>query len=170
MSYPLIPSRFFGPLLSTLALLGLPAAALAHAVQTDYALDLFTAELGMTTTYSSGEPLEAATVKIYAPGDRETPWLETTTDDQGRFSFLPDAQRSGEWIVEIQQEGHEDILSVPVTEEGVDFNQISQAGAADVHYAAVPGADDWLLGLYAGGIGAIVAWDCYRRRSTSPGS
>lgn len=163
-------SRLFAPLLSTVALLGLPTAALAHGVQTDYALDLFSSELQLTTTFSTGEPLKAANVTIYAPGDAETPWLETTTNADGSISFLPDVNQPGEWTVRIQQEGHEDILYVPVQATGINFNQISQGERKDLHFASFGGdsAGGWsdgLLGLYVLGTGAIVAWDYYRRRS-----
>lgn len=163
-------SRLFAPLLSTLALLGLPTAAFAHMVQTDYALDLFSSELQLTTTFSTGEPVQEAIVTIYAPGNDETPWLETTTNADGSSAFVPDVKQPGEWKVRIQQEGHEDILYVPVSEAGVEFNQISQGDRRDVHYASFgTGSSVWtdgLLGLYVLGTGAIVAWDYARRRQS----
>ncbi|MGA1603236.1 MAG: carboxypeptidase-like regulatory domain-containing protein [Prochlorothrix sp.] len=160
----LLSRRLVAPLVSTLALLGVSTPTLAHGVQTDYALDLFSAELELTTTYSSGDPLEAATVMIYAPGNGETPWLETTTDDQGRISFVPDVTQPGEWKVYIEREGHGDILHVPVKAEGVDFNQISQGPQQDFHLASPgSGLTDAMLLLYGLGTGTIVAWDYQRR-------
>ncbi len=125
--------------LGTTAVLGTATAAHSHAVQTDYFVDLFAEklQLEMTATYSTGEPMQAATVLVYAPGDRETPWQESQTDDQGNFAFEPDQSLQGDWRIEFQKDGHEDILIVPVTDNGIDYTHISEAGNTDIHYAAM---------------------------------
>ena len=128
-----------GSLLSLSTTLGVATAAWGHAVQTDYFVDLFAAELSLdfTATYSSGEPMEAATVLIYAPGEPETPWLESQTDAAGNFTFLPDESLQGEWRIEFAKDGHQDILLVPVDAKGIDYLNITQSETADVHYAAM---------------------------------
>lgn len=129
-------TRLLGVTLGIAGTLGLASAAWGHAVQTDYLFDLITAELEFTATFSTGEPMEEATVEIYAPNDSDTPWRTTTTDANGTFSFLPDESIQGEWRVEIGSDGHQDILLVPVGEDGVDYNRISSVENRDVHYAA----------------------------------
>ncbi|NJL84818.1 MAG: carboxypeptidase regulatory-like domain-containing protein [Leptolyngbyaceae cyanobacterium SM1_1_3] len=140
---------------AAIALLGLPASALAHAVQTNYFVPLFSAPssaainiessasdkseaaLVLESSFGDGTPFVGATVSVYAPNDAETPWQVGTTDDSGQFAFAPDRALSGSWTVRIQQEGHEDILTIPVGETGIEFENISQWGS-DVHYAEVP--------------------------------
>jgi nickel transport protein len=130
----------------------IPTKAWAHSVETNYALDAaLQNRLQMQSTFSTGEPFAGATVRIYAPGQSDQPWYEGTMDEQGQFSFAPDATMTGDWEVEIGEDGHADYLRVPVTETGVDVNQISQVGSQDVHYAALP----WPISV--GGSFAIAA-------------
>ena len=129
--------KVFGSLLTLSATLGMASAAWGHAVQTDYFVDLFSAELEFTATYSTGEPMVEATVTIYAPDNDETPWKEAATDAEGNFAFLPDESIQGDWRIEFEQEGHQDILVVPVNESGIDYDNISQGPSTDFHYATL---------------------------------
>lgn len=72
------------------------------------------------------------------PNDAETPWSETNTDDAGQFVFEPDEALAGDWRVEITQDGHQDILIIPVTATGIDYVNISQGPKQDLHYAEIP--------------------------------
>ncbi len=120
-------------------IVAIPTKAWAHAVETNYALDAaLQNQLQVQSTFSTGEPFAGATVRVYAPGQPDQPWFEGTMDEQGQFSFAPDATITGDWEVEIGEDGHADYLRVPVTEMGVDVNQISQVGSKDIHYAALP--------------------------------
>lgn len=103
-----------------------PMPALAHSVQTDYRM--VSDGLELQATFSTGEALEGAPVTIYAPNDSTRPWLQGTTDQQGNFSFQPDPKLVGEWSVEIGSvdEDHGDMLTVPVSERGVEIDAISQ--------------------------------------------
>ncbi|MGF1522865.1 MAG: carboxypeptidase regulatory-like domain-containing protein [Leptolyngbyaceae cyanobacterium] len=148
-----------GSLLGLSTTLGVATAAWGHAVQTDYFVDLFAAELSLdfTATYSSGEPMEEATVLVYAPGDHQTPWLESQTDEAGNFTFLPDESLQGEWRIEFAKEGHQDILLVPVDDQGIDYMNITQTETADVHYATIsPGAIAVLSVVSLGALGVAV--------------
>lgn len=101
-----------------------PAPSFAHSVQTDY--QLVSDALEIQSTFSTGEAVEGATVVIYAPNDPTKPWLQGKTDQNGSFQFQPDRTLVGEWSVKIGEGDHGDILSVPVTNQGVDVNAISQ--------------------------------------------
>lgn len=155
----------WGSFLGLSATLGLASAAWGHAVQTDYFVDLFSAELAFTATYSTGEPMTEATVLVYAPNDRETPWQESTTDLEGNFTFLPDESLQGEWRIEFEKEGHKDILFVPVTASGIDYENISQGEKSDLHYAAI--APEAIGVLAAVSLGALVV--ATRRRLSQAG-
>lgn len=138
------------------ATLGLasPEPAQAHMVETNYGIDLFTSDLSFQSTYSDGKPMAEAEVFIYAPNNREEPWLTTETDDHGQFVFSPDESIVGIWRVEIKQEGHMDILDVPVGSQGLEFNNISRSGQQDLHYANLPWSLTlaWLGGGMAAGL------------------
>ena len=139
-----------------LVVLGGGSPVFAHALETNYAFDLLQSELDFTSTFSTGEPLGQGVVKIYAPGDRETPWIELTTDDQGRFAFHPDLNQPGEWRIEIEEGGHGDIWTVPVTAAGVEFDGISEAGHQDIHYGEVSHTMGWIAGVGGAFFGVLV--------------
>ncbi len=132
-----------------LAILGMPAKTLAHAMQTNYA---FLEELEFQSVYSNGEPAKNAKVLVYAPNNLDEPWMVGETDEEGRFSFLPDNSIPGEWEVEFEQEGHGDILTVPVNDKGIDFDNISQVETTDIHYGSLNPLQSLLI---TSGVGAI---------------
>ena len=117
--------RFAAVLVCALFASLLPEVAQAHSVQTDYLLGPDSG-LSLDVTYSTGDPVSTAPVKIYSPDNPNEPWLEGTTDENGKFSFAPDSEKQGEWTVEIGEFDHADILSVPVNENGVELDAISQ--------------------------------------------
>lgn len=95
-----------------LALL-LPAPALAHGVNIQYSSDI---EITIVARYDSGEPMSGAQVAVYAPDDPTTPWLTGVCDDEGRFSFTPDASKPGTWDVQVRLAGHGGMVHIPVGE------------------------------------------------------
>lgn len=124
-------------LLGTWLLFSGTTPAWAHAVQTDYFVDLFASELELefTATFSTGEPMAEASVLVYAPEEDETPWEESQTDERGHYTFQPDAALTGDWRIEFKQDGHEDIRIVPVDDLGIDYQNISHGGSRDFHLA-----------------------------------
>lgn len=119
-------------------LLGNAAAAVAHSVETDYFVDLFAEDLQLefSANFSTGEPMADADVTVYAPGDRDTPWAEGTTDEEGQYTFKPDAELAGDWRVEFKKDGHADIRIVPVDDMGIDYQNISDGGDTQFHELA----------------------------------
>ena len=100
-------------------LLMVAGKASAHMVETNYFLDQLAnaqSEQVLTTqsAFSNGTPLKGAKVNVYSPNNPVTPWTQGITDNEGRFSFSPDHALTGNWEVVIQQQGHGDILTVPV--------------------------------------------------------
>lgn len=123
-----------------------PTKAMAHQVQTNYILDSQSDNsLQLRTTFSNGQPLKGAKVTVTSPDQPYRIRAVGKTDSQGRFTFVPDQPINGNWEVNIERDGHQDILTVPVTEEGIDLdlmaqNGIEQVGNSDVHYASSPWA------------------------------
>ena len=134
----------------------LPAKALAHAVETNYALlaDEFQTEaeeFEIEAVYSTGEPLQQAAVKIYAPNSPTVPWMIGMTDMDGKFAFKPDVSIEGDWEVQIERDGHGDIITVPVTAAGIQMDNVSEAPTPFSTPLMLLGA----IGL-SGGIGTAV--------------
>ncbi|HEY9761720.1 MAG TPA: carboxypeptidase-like regulatory domain-containing protein [Trichocoleus sp.] len=152
-------NRLLFAVLSLVAVLTIPVKALAHAVETNYILNGLGLEF--QSTYSTGEPLQGATVQIFAPSNPNHPWMEITADDEGKFAFTPDASIPGDWEVVIRKEGHDDIWTVPVNQQGIEFEQIVQGGHSDVHYASSPLA---VVGTTAVAVVAGGMWVLHRRQ------
>lgn len=140
-----------------------PGSALAHQVQTNYILNgqingqseaaatspllAPQAEAGesleLRSTFGNGQPLKGASVTVYSPEQPNRVWEKGLTDSEGRYTFKPDESITGEWEVNIKRDGHQDIISVPVTEAGIDAELMAQgAGQSDeikdIHYASSP--------------------------------
>lgn len=93
--------------------LAAPLSVLAHGAKIEYSVNM---AVEIVATYDSGEPMDAAQVTVYAPDDPATPWLSGTTDEDGCFTFTPDAEIPGTWDVQVRQAGHGDIIHIPIGE------------------------------------------------------
>lgn len=126
------------------AMVAVPTKAMAHQVQTNYFLNDQAGEsIELRTTFSNGQPLKGAKVTIYSPDQPLRAKMTGQTDNQGRFIFEPGEAIDGDWEVNIERAGHQDILTVPVTEEGIDLdlmasNGVIDQGGSDFHYANSP--------------------------------
>ena len=148
MKQPLLRNTLL--MLAAVGMAAIPTKAFAHQVQTNYILnnspfasasnpDQPDQTLELQTTFSNGQPLKGAKVKVYSPEQSLRPYETGVTDGQGRYSFNPDESVTGEWEVQIQRQGHGDILYVPVTEEGIDEDLMARgAEIQDTHYASSP--------------------------------
>ncbi|MEB3232798.1 MAG: carboxypeptidase regulatory-like domain-containing protein [Leptolyngbyaceae bacterium] len=140
--------------------LGLGQTASAHMIETNY--NLLDQALEFTSTFSTGEPVPEADVSIYAPNNLEEPWLELTTDENGRFSFTPDQSIPGEWEIHIEKGiGHQDFWTVPVNATGIDFDNIVMD--ADNH-STVANQNNWAAVATIIGLGVAAGVVTYRRR------
>jgi len=97
-----------------LALLLLPATATAARAHGTTIAHRQATAIEIRATYDNGEPMRDAQVVVYAPDDPSEPWLRGSTDERGRFVFVPEAEQTGEWDVKVRQSGHGDIVSIPV--------------------------------------------------------
>lgn len=143
-------------------MLAIAGKASAHMVETNYVLDQFSNAdsqqvLKMQSTFSNGTPLKGAKVSVYSPNNPVTPWAQGVTDSDGRFSFSPDQTLPGDWEVTISQQGHGDILTVPVDKNGVTPELISDRGDTDIHYGGMSYLG-WALSL-----GTLLTLGLWRR-------
>jgi nickel transport protein len=95
-----------------LASYGLPV--LAHGVVLEHRQ---VSSVEVLAQFDTGEPMANAQVLVYAPANPNEAWQQGTTDDQGRFSFVPDADQPGSWEVMVRQAGHGAIATIPVSAE-----------------------------------------------------
>lgn len=114
---------YLGLLVWGLSSIGLAPSASAHMLETNYALNLDTLEL--EAILSNGESFDQGKVTVYAPNDPENPWLEATTDEEGKFTFTPDPAIAGNWSIEIGEDSHWDNIIVPVDDTGIEMEAIS---------------------------------------------
>lgn len=136
----------------------LTSPALAHQVQTNYILNdsnnRFTnpqpsaadplaseapaeaaTSIELQTGFFNGEPLKSAKVTIYAPNQPNRVWAKGLTDSEGKFNFEPDTSIQGDWEVRISRSGHADILTIPVSDRGIEADLLAQEESVDMHYA-----------------------------------
>ena len=145
MKQTLLHNKFL-MLAAVVGMAAVPTQAMAHQVQTNYFLNQEAGNsLELRTTFSNGEPLKGAKVTVYAPDQPFRARATGQTDSQGRFTFTPDEPIGGEWEVNIERAGHQDILTVPVSEDGIDLNEMASTGVVDqggtdFHYASSPWA------------------------------
>ncbi len=146
-------------LVACLALVGLPSSAWAHQVETFYTLGN---QIEFQSVLGEGEPFAGATVTIYAPNQPNRPWRTLTTDDEGRFAFVPDESIPGDWEVAIESEdvSHADYWTVPVGEQGIIYDGISLDDSLDRHYlTAAATLTPWLMAAVSG-----LGWAWWKKR------
>jgi nickel transport protein len=150
--------RLIVALVACFALVGWPAQAWAHQVETFFILGN---QLEFESRFSTGEPFVGASVNVHAPNDTHQPWLTTTTDDEGRFAFLPDESIPGDWQVAIEDDtlSHADYWTVPVGSKGIIYDAISLDSTEDVHYRAASAFMPLIIS-----IGGALAWLGFTRR------
>jgi len=151
--------RWLVALVTDLVLVGFSAPAWAHQVETFYTLG---DQLEFQSTFSSGEPFTGATVTIYSPNDADQPWQTLTTDNEGRFAFVPDKAIPGDWEIAIESDdlSHADYWTVPVGEEGIIYDGIVLDSTHDQHYLAAAFTFAPLMMTVGTGLG----WAFFRRR------
>jgi len=145
-----------------LPLLLLPALALAAPVTAHGSNISYTTgpAVALVAQFDNGEPMAGAQVTIYAPDDPVNPWMTGTCDAEGRFTFMPDPDRPGNWEVQVRQSGHGDIVVIPV---GAGMATAAGMGEGVARYAPVMqpvGGVGGYTPLQLLVMGASVVWGC----------
>ncbi|MGF1496582.1 MAG: carboxypeptidase-like regulatory domain-containing protein [Elainellaceae cyanobacterium] len=112
------------------AAVGWSPRAAAHKTELEYRK---TQAVQVEAAYGGGQPMGNAQVTVYAPNNPAEAWQTGMTDEQGRFTFVPN--QSGTWEVRVRKAGHGNFLTVSV-EEG-------ETSAAEAESAST-GGDSWL--------------------------
>ena len=122
--------------------LGLSPQAFAHGANIVYQQ---TEAITVRATYDDGKPMSNAQVVIYAPDNPTTPWLKGTTNEQGKFTFVPSSPISGNWDIKIRQSGHGGIISIPwqVTKPTASVGLLHNSSNVNRH--SLPGSSNYTL-------------------------
>lgn len=80
-----------------------PSSLYAHGAVIEYSQ---TTGIALQAKYDTGQPMPKAQVAVYAPDNPAKPWLTGTSDEQGRFRFVPDPAKPGTWSVQARLAGH----------------------------------------------------------------
>jgi nickel transport protein len=107
-------------------ILNSPMIAYAHGVVAGYSKQT---GIVISANYDTGHPMSEAQVSVFAPDNPAKPWLTSTLDKNGRFSFVPDASLPGTWSVQVRQLGHGAMIHIPMSENGI---QESASGPANL--------------------------------------
>jgi nickel transport protein len=95
-----------------------PAILAAHGVEVSLATGA--AGFGAETVrfmYSTGEEMAYTLVRVYAPSKPDTEIIQSVTDRNGYYSFVPDEE--GEWRITAEDDmGHKGEISLTVTGGG----------------------------------------------------
>jgi nickel transport protein len=99
-----------------------PQQLSAHGALMEYA---FTPGITILAKYDSGHPMPGAQVTVYAPDNPAKPWLTGVSDEQGRFSFVPDPEKAGTWTIQARLAGHGSMIHIPlVSASGPDTDTV----------------------------------------------
>lgn len=91
------------------------AAVQAHGVTMEYTIDT---TVTVQAIFDTGEPMAEGQVLVYGPADPREPVLTGTTDEEGYFTFTPDAAMPGTWTVQTRQAGHGASIDVELGSDG----------------------------------------------------
>lgn len=120
---PVVTAIFFG-FMGLFSIISFPSPAFAHSVETNYQLRANALEIHLT--FSTGEAFENAAVVVRPPSELGLEPIKGHTNAQGIFIFQPDYSIPGNWSVEIGEGSHWDFLNIPVTNQSIEFEAISQ--------------------------------------------
>ena len=96
-----------------LCVVAMPVAA--HGVRITYTIDAASGEITVLALYDTGDPLADAAITIFAPNDIINPWMSSTTDETGSYTFLPDYEVAGFWDVQVRLAGHGGLVNIEIT-------------------------------------------------------
>jgi nickel transport protein len=93
-----------------------PAVLAAHGVEVSFGAEAFGSE-AVRFMYSTGEEMSFALVRVFAPSRPDTETLQSLTDRNGYYAFVPDEE--GEWRITAEDDmGHKGEIKTTVAAVG----------------------------------------------------
>ena len=74
----------------------------------------------VTAAFDDGQPMDGAQVTVFSEAAPTVAYTSGIADENGEFTFLPDAQISQNWDVQARKAGHGDIIHFSLTEDDDD--------------------------------------------------
>jgi nickel transport protein len=106
------------------AALSAAGPAQAHAIETSLEAFRHNHVLLLQSSFSNGQPAQAALVTLVPPGGQPIPVGRTNSN--GQLSFVLPSDAHGEWDVQVDGgPGHRDYLSLPIHRGQADLSRIS---------------------------------------------
>ncbi len=112
--------------LAALIFFGAPRVADAHGVEIEHRSG---EAVEVEAAFDNGEIMDDAQVTIYAPDEPSEPWETGSTDEEGRYVFMPDTSIPGTWDVQVREAGHGALVNVDV-DEGAVSSEVGQSGGS----------------------------------------
>lgn len=104
----------------------LPAILFSHGVEV---LEVESGAKIVRFSYTDGEPMMYAKIKVYPPSAPKTETIKSLTDENGFFAFVPDEE--GEWRVEAQDGmGHRGKIAINTLLADGEVKQSAQNSSA----------------------------------------
>lgn len=110
--------------LAGMLLLGTSETAHAHGVEIEHRAG---EAVEVEAAFDNGDIMDDAQVTIYAPDEPSEPWATGSTDEEGRYMFMPDPSIPGTWDVQVREAGHGAMVNVDV-DEGAVTSEVGQGG------------------------------------------
>ncbi|MDR2133781.1 MAG: hypothetical protein LBP27_01645 [Treponema sp.] len=126
-------------LLASGAALLLPAILAAHGVEVSVATGA-TGFGGETVRfmYSTGEEMSFALIRVFAPSGPSTEIVQSITDRNGYYSFVPDEE--GEWRITAEDDmGHKGEITLTAAASGNSVRDAGGTGAAPPVFRVILG-------------------------------
>lgn len=88
-----------------------PLPSFAHNTIIEYQA---TEAIAIKAKFDNGKPMTNAQVVVYAPDNPSVPWHKGFTDEQGKFTFIPDYDNQGNWSIKVRSAGHGSLINIPI--------------------------------------------------------
>ena len=99
-----------------------PLSSLAHNTMIEYQVQ---EAIAIEAKFDNGTSMSNAQVVIYAPDNPRQPWKQGVTDEQGKFTFIPDYTKEGNWSIKIRSAGHGSVINIPINSSNIPQSSIS---------------------------------------------
>lgn len=105
-----------------------PLSSLAHNTIIEYQVK---EAIAIEAKFDNGKPISNAQVVVYAPDNPAQPWQQGVTDEQGKFTFIPDYTNEGNWSIKVRSAGHGNLINIPINSSNINnASASSQNGEA----------------------------------------
>lgn len=74
----------------------------------------------ITAKYENKTPMREAQVVIYAPDNPAQPWLKGMTNEEGKFTFIPNRKITGNWSIKVRLAGHGTMINIPIESSEIE--------------------------------------------------